>query len=82
MAATAKEKTKQQTNKAAIEYLESTLPPVEEKSPEINTIASGFVDMNEKLNQRAAARQYDNRNIRLSKVKKGGPKPTGKKPLW
>ena len=82
VAATAKEKTQQQSNKAAVETLESTLPPVEEKSPAVNTITNGLSGMNEKSRQRAAVHQYDNHHIRLSNTKKGGPKPTGKKPLW
>lgn len=29
-----------------------------------------------------ASRNYDPHHIQLNKVKKGGPKPSGKKPLW
>lgn len=32
--------------------------------------------------QRAAVRNYDNHHLSISSHKKGGPKPSGKKPLW
>jgi hypothetical protein len=64
------------------ERVETNLPPVEEKSPEINTATITPVQTTvTKSAQKSAVRQYDNHNIRLS-GKKGGLKPTGKKPLW
>lgn len=68
----------------------ANLPPVEEKSPEVipvtNSSAAGMgMDIkslqNSKSLQNEAVRHYDNNNIRLSN-KKGGIKPSGKKPLW
>lgn len=59
--------------------VETNQPPIEEKSNEIPVQAPG---MNKEAIQQAAVRNYDKHQIRLSSVKKGGPKPTGKKPLW
>ncbi len=73
-------KTKKLLNKLVEEPTESSLPPVEEKSPVINNpaiVAPG----SEKSIQRAAVRNYVKKQIRLSS-KKGGTKPAGKKPLW
>jgi hypothetical protein len=62
--------------------VETNLPPVEEKSPEVipvtNSSAPGMIT---KSMQREAVRHYDNHHIHLSN-KKGGIKPSGKKPLW
>jgi hypothetical protein len=64
------------------ERVETNLPPVEEKSPEINNDTITPVQTTvTKSAQKSAVRQYDNHNIRLS-GKKGGLKPSGKKPLW
>jgi hypothetical protein len=64
------------------ESVEIDQPPVKETSPEINTdIVNPVEDIVTKSTQKEAARQYDNHHIRLS-GKKGGFKPSGKKPLW
>lgn len=56
--------------------------PVKETSPEINTdIINPVEDIITKSTKRESVRHYDNHNIRLS-GKKGGFKPSGKKPLW
>ncbi len=83
IAAKAKERIKKVTVPIEPETLESNLPPVEEKSPEVNTnITNGISGMKRKDLQRAAVRNYDNHHIQLSSVPKGGIKPSGKKPLW
>jgi hypothetical protein len=82
LAAITKQKTKKKENKVVVETIEASLPPVEEKSPEINSNTSADVPgLDEKSMQRAAVRNYDNHHIRLSN-RKGGIKPSGKKPLW
>jgi len=64
------------------EIVEIDLPPVKETSPEIkNDIPAPVESIDTKSIQKEAARHYDNHNIRLS-GKKGGLKPSGKKPLW
>ncbi len=70
-----------------IEEPQNNLPPVEEKSPELNSpevnpVVAHVQGMDPKTNRKEAIRHYNNHNIKLSSVKKGGPKPTGKKPLW
>jgi hypothetical protein len=61
---------------------EINLPPVEEKSPEIIPVMSSPAPgMDTKLMQKEAVRHYDNHNTHLSN-KKGGIRPSGKKPLW
>jgi hypothetical protein len=76
-----KQKTKKKENKAVVEKIQ-TPPPVEEKSPEVNTTPSAFVPgLDKKSMEQAAVRNYDNHHIRLSN-RKGGVKPSGKKPLW
>jgi hypothetical protein len=83
VASKAKEQIKKIATAIEPETVESNLPPVEEKSPEINTnINNGISGMKKKDLQRAAARNYDNHHIQLSSVPKGGIKPSGKKPLW
>jgi hypothetical protein len=61
---------------------EINLPPVEEKSPEVVpfTNNSGPGEITKSM-QKATVRHYDNHNIQLSN-KKGGIRPSGKKPLW
>jgi len=57
----------------------------EEKVPDIQQpapITETLPDMDQKAQQKAAEKNYNNHNIKLSKTKKGGPKPAGKKPLW
>ena len=77
-----KQKTKNKENKKAVEKIETQLPPVEEKTAEVNTSAGAFVPgLDKKSMQQAATRNYDNHHIRLSN-RKGGIKPSGKKPLW
>ncbi|MEO6219000.1 MAG: hypothetical protein ABIO81_01135 [Ginsengibacter sp.] len=76
------ERIKRTTHIPIEEKIETNEPPVEEKSPEINTpdiIASG---MEKKSVQRTSIRSYNNNHIPLSSHKKGGIKPFGKKPLW
>lgn len=77
----ASEKTKKLLNKLVELPTETNLPPVEEKSPTVNTPAIVAPDRDNKLLQRAAVRNYVKHQIRLSN-KKGGLKPSGKKPLW
>ena len=83
VASKAKDRIKKVTTAIEPATVESNLPPVEEKSPEVNTsIANGIPGMKKKDLQRAAVRNYDNHHIQLSSVPKGGIKPSGKKPLW
>lgn len=76
-----KEKVKKVYRKEIIPSIENNLPPVEEKSPVVNTHTIVAPGMDNKSLQRAAVRNYDNHHIRLSN-RKGGIKPSGKKPLW
>ncbi len=63
--------------------VETNLPPVAENSPEIIPVTnSSAPGMNTKSMQTEAVRHYDNHHIHLSNKKKGGIKPSGKKPLW
>jgi len=64
-----------------VETIETNLPPVEEKSPEVEHIAIPLPGNDKKSMEQAAARHYDNHHIKLSN-RKGGIKPSGKKPLW
>ena len=57
----------------------------EEKVPDIQQpapITESLPDMDQKSLQKAPEKNYNNHNIKLSKTRKGGPKPAGKKPLW
>jgi hypothetical protein len=65
-----------------VESTESNLPPVEEKSHEIEPAIAQAPGMDKKSQQKARVRNYDNHNLRLSNHSKGGIKPSGKKPLW
>ncbi len=58
----------------AVEQLSLPLPAIEEKKK-----PKGFF---KKVKGMAAVRNHDPHHISLNKVKKGGPKPSGKKPLW
>ncbi len=84
---TTKQKTKKKENKAVVETMEASLPPVEEKSQEVKEVEvndnpnPAVPGMDKKSMQQAAIRNYDNHHIRLSN-RKGGIKPSGKKPLW
>lgn len=61
---------------------ESTISTNETKEvPEPET-EQGVKGIFNKSNRLAPARNHDPHHIQLNKVKKGGPKPTGKKPLW
>jgi hypothetical protein len=73
---------KQKTARVVKLVPDTDLSPVEEQSPVIHAVTGSLPDMTEKDRQRDANRNYDNHNIRLSSTKKGGPKPSGKKPLW
>lgn len=74
---------KRTAKKIEQEQTVASLPPVEEKSTEIkHAVTENLSGMDQKALQRAAVRNYDNHHLRLSNTKKGGPKPTGKKPLW
>ena len=81
-----------------IEKVETTPPPVEENTPVeiveanlssqenentpvVNLDTTGMLGTDKKSLKRAAVRNYDNHHIRLSN-RKGGLKPSGKKPLW
>jgi len=80
--ATTKQKTKKRENKAVAKTIETSLPPVEEKSNEVNPNTNvPVLGLDKKSMQQAAIRNYDNHHIRLSN-RKGGIKPSGKKPLW
>ncbi len=79
--AKAKQRTKRILKKEIELPADNNLAPVEEKSPEINTNKIIAPGMDNKSLQRAAVRNYDNHNVRLS-TRKGGIKPAGKKPLW
>jgi hypothetical protein len=48
--------------------------------PEVESVPVPVTD--KKTIWQATQRNYDQHNIRLNKIKKGGPKPSGKKPLW
>ncbi len=61
---------------------ESQLPPVEEKSPVISGMPANNSDMDKKYLQHLLVQNGGNKSIRLTSVKKGGIKPSGKKPLW
>ncbi len=69
-------------NKADMDIAESNLPPVEEKSTELSPVVNIFPEEEQKNLRRRAAKNYDKHHIPISSVKKGGPKPAGKKPLW
>lgn len=79
---TAKQKIKRTKNKTTVETVERNLPPVEEKSSAVNNVIDLVPDTDMKSLQQKAVQNYDKHQIRLSSVKKGGPKPSGKKPLW
>ena len=77
----ARKKTKRVIAKPVQVPAENNLPPVEEKAPVANNNPVIAPGMDNKSLQQAAVRHYDNHHIRLSS-KKGGIKPSGKKPLW
>lgn len=79
--AKAKKRTKQLHPEKVLAPLDNNLPPVEEKSPAVNTAKIIAPGMDNRSLQRAALRNYDNHHIRLSN-RKGGIRPAGKKPLW
>ena len=81
-ATTAKQKTKRTRNKITVEAVKSNLPPVEEKSSAVINAIVVVPDTDMKSLQRKMVQNYDKHQIPLSSVKKGGPKPSGKKPLW
>jgi hypothetical protein len=59
-----------------------TLPPVEEKSLNVAPDMKFAPGMDRRSQLKAANRNYGVPNSGISNVKKGGIKPTGKKPLW
>jgi hypothetical protein len=79
---TVKPKIKRTRNKPVVEAVESNLPPVEEKSSTINNVMNQVPRTEMKKLRQKEVQNYNKHQIRLSSVKKGGPKPSGKKPLW
>ncbi|MDZ4794216.1 MAG: hypothetical protein SGI83_08055 [Bacteroidota bacterium] len=82
-AASFETKGKKATKAKAVENIvETNLPPVEEKSPEVQAFQTMAPVVDIKSMQKVAVRNYDNHHLRLSNLRKGGIKPSGKKPLW
>lgn len=79
---TAKPKVKRSPDKPVIEAVEINLPPVEEKSSNVNNGMDMEPHTEMKKIRQKEIQNYDKHQIRLSSVRKGGPKPSGKKPLW
>ncbi len=79
---TANPKIKRTRNKTVVEAVESNPPPVEDKSSTANNVIDLVPHTDLKKLRQKEIRNYDKYQIRLSSVKKGGPKPSGKKPLW
>ncbi|MGK2861662.1 MAG: hypothetical protein ACSLE0_06990 [Chitinophagaceae bacterium] len=78
----AKRKTGTIRNNADMNVAESNLPPVEEKSMEVSPVMNVIPEPEQKNLRRRAAKNFDKHHIPESSVKKGGPRPSGKKPLW
>ena len=65
-----------------VEAVASHNPLTEEKSIVEQTVITELPVPDKNTRQGKFARNYDKHQIQLSSVKKGGPKPSGKKPLW
>lgn len=80
--AVSKEKTKKSARAVTPEVDKQNLPPVEEKSQDLAPDMKFVPGMDRRSQLKAANRNYGTPNSGISNVKKGGIKPSGKKPLW
>ena len=69
-------------SKSTVSATESQLPPVEENSPAVIPIIAIEPGMDKKSMHNSAVRNFDTPHMPISSIKKGGIKPSGKKPLW
>ncbi len=69
-------------SKSTVSTVESQLPTVEEKSPAVIPIPAVEPGMDKKSMHNSVVRNFDTPHMPISSIKKGGIRPSGKKPLW